>query len=159
MYWLASKYLSGLYPVFQTQYSDMIEGATLRFSFMPLGLLLIFILFRDWYEQSNLRLLLSSVQWLVMLLALFVIARQAWEINATFDITSGYTGAPYTLSLTGAALALAVFLFNMLGTIAITQTNQASTPPWERWLEYSPVLVALGVTGIALLLHSKPPIP
>lgn len=159
LYWLVSKHLSGLYPIFQTHWGSLIEGATLRFSFMPLGLLLIYILFREWYDQSGIRLLLASVQWLVMLMPLVIILKQPWEVNATFDIVSGYTGAPYTLTLAGVAFALGVFLFNMQGVLFITDNKKASTPRWERWLEYSPVLVAIIVTGFALLFHKAPPLP
>ena len=159
IYWWVSGYLSMLYPIFQTKWSAMIEGATLRFSFMPLGLLLIYILFREWFDQSGLRLLLAGVQWLVLIMALVTVIKEPWEVNATFDIASGYTGAPYSLSLTGSAIALGVFLFIMLGTLLITNNKPASTPRWERWLEYSPILVAVMVCGGALLFHSAPPLP
>jgi hypothetical protein len=159
LYWLTSKHLGSLYPVFQTQWEALIEGATLRFSFMPLGLLLFYILFRDWFEQSGLRLLLASVQWLIMLLPLAIIVKRPWEVNATFDMVRGYTGAPYAIALTGVAIALAVFLFCTLGTLIIIDSKKANTPRWERWLEYSPVLVATAVTGASLLFHKAPPLP
>ncbi|MFK7970944.1 MAG: hypothetical protein AB8F95_11280 [Bacteroidia bacterium] len=156
LYVWAGHILQDLFPSFQSRRGHLLEGAVLRFSFMPLGMLLMFVIFREWFEGSGLRLLIAIVQWLVAALAFSVILRNSWERYGTYVFEMGYAGGPYTIAPTGIVLSLGVFLLIMLGTLFVTDTGRHPRPNWEKWLEYSPLLVAGIVVAIALLVHEKP---
>lgn len=159
LFWRVGTELSSLYPALQTSRGELLEGAALRFSLLPIGMLVFFVLFRDWFEQSGLRLLMAGVQWLVLALSLTIILKQPWELYGIQDLANGYIGGPYTLAPAGIVASTGVFLLLMLGTLLITDTHPKQTPRWEKWLEYSPFFAGATICGIALFLHEVPVIP
>ena len=159
LFWFVGKELKELYPIMISSRGALLEGAALRFSFMPLGMLLFYILFREWFDKSGIRLLIAGVQWLILALSLSIILKQPWELYGTLDLVNGYVGAPYAVGPAGIIISTLVFLVLMVGTLLITNTARPESPKWEKWLEYSPLFVALILFGLALWFHDKPTVP
>lgn len=155
-FWQLGLWLSALYPTLQSTRGALLEGAALRFCMMPLGMLLFFVLFREWVQQSGLRLLIAGVQWMVLALVLSIVIKEPWEVYGTLDLVNNYVGGPYTILPAGIWWSCGLFLLLMLGALIIIPSMDATRPKWEKWLEYSPLLVLILAAVVLLLIHARP---